>query len=231
MRKVSNIFEPKATRVLRALLTDPQHNWTIRGLAEEVRISVGYAHAVVSTLIDLGYVVRNETYKIKMVNPTVLLRRWAAYNQYDKVNTFLEYYTFEREIDRFIHQLSAVDNTSYALTSLAGAFLIAPHVRPVDIHMYVHGKEDATAIAKTLGIQPIPRGGNVKFVIPYDEGVFYGQQRLNISTSDQAESGVNVVSNIQLFVDLYNYPARGLEAAEHLYERIVEKWGKVLVGS
>ena len=231
MRKVNNIFEPKATRVLRALLTDPQRNWTIRGLAEEVKISAGYAHAAVSTLIDLGYVARTETYKIKMVNPTVLLRRWAAYHQYDKVNIFLEYYTFEREIDRFIHQLSTVNSASYALTALAGAFLIAPHVRPVDVHMYVHGKEDATAITKVLSLQPIPRGGNVKFVIPYDEGVFYGQQRVNLSTSDQAESGVNVVSNVQLFVDLYNYPARGLEAAEHLYERIVEKWGKALVGS
>jgi len=230
MRKVSNIFEPKATRALRALLIDPNQEWTIRGLAGEVGISVGYAHAVVSTLIDLGYVARTETYKTKTVNPILLLRRWAAYHQYDKVNTFLEYHTFEREIDQFVSQLSAAKNTSYALTALAGAFLIAPHVRPVDVHMYVKSKEDATAIARTLSLQPIPKGGNVKFVIPYDHGVFYGQQKINVRISDRAEGEVNVVSNIQLFVDLYNYPARGLEAAEHLYERIVEKWGKALVG-
>lgn len=230
MRKVSNIFEPKATRVLRALLTNPQRNWSIRGLAEEVRISAGYAHAVVSTLIDLGYVTRTETYKIKAVNPTVLLRRWAAYHQYDKVNTFLDYYTFEREIERFIRQLSAINNDSYALTALAGAFLIAPHVRPVDVHMYVHDKKEATAMAKALNLQPIQKGGNVKFVIPYDEGVFYGRQKVTAGASDQVVSGVNVVSDVQLFVDLYNYPARGLEAAEHLYERIVEKLAKALVG-
>lgn len=230
MRRVSNIFEPKATRVLRALLTHPERGWTVRGLAEEVRISVGYAHAVVSTLMDLGYVARTETYKIRMVNPTVILRRWAAYHQYDKLNTFLEYHTFEHEIDRFIHQLSTVNNKSYALTSLAGAFLIAPHVRPVDVHMYIHGKEDAAAMAKALGLQPIPRGGNVKLVIPYDEGVFYGQQRASIRIPDQVLGEVNVVSSVQLFVDLYNYPARGLEAAEHLYGQVVEKWGKVLVG-
>lgn len=230
MRRVSNIFEPKATRVLRTLLTHPERDWTIRGLAEEVKISPGYAHAVVSTLMDLGYVARTETYKIRMVNPTVMLRRWAAYHQYDRVNTFLDFHTFEHEVDRFIHQLSTINNTSYALTSLVGAFLIAPHVRPVDVHIYVHSKEDATAIAEALGLQPIPRGGNVKFVIPYDEGVFYGQQRASIRTPDQAMREVNVVSNAQLFVDLYNYPARGLEAAEHLYRQIVEEWGKVLVG-
>jgi len=231
MRKVSNIFEPKATRVLRALLTDPKRELTIRGIAEEVGISVGYTHAVVSTFIDLGYVARTETYKIKTVNPVVSLRRWAAYHQYDKVNTFLEYHTFEREIDRFIHQLSTISNTSYALTALAGAFLIAPHVRPVEVHMYVHSKEDATAIAKALSLQLTPRGGNVKLIIPYDEGVFYGQQKVNFRISDQLVAEVNVVSNVQLFVDLYNYPARGLEAAEHMYERIIERWGKALVGS
>ena len=229
MRRVHNIFETKATRVLRALLIDPQHNWTIRGIAEEVEISPGYAHAVISTLIDLGFVARTEHYKIKMVNPTVLLKRWAAYHQYDKMNTFLEYYTFEREIDRFIQQLSNISNPNYALTALVGAFLIAPHVRPVDIHMYIKKKEDATTLAKTLNLQPIPKGGNVKFVVPYDEGVFYGQQIVNIWISDQVVGTVNVGSNVQLFVDLYNYPARGFEAAEQLYKRIVEEWGKIIV--
>lgn len=230
MRRVHNIFEPKATRVLRALLVNPQRNWTIRGLAREMEISPGYAHAVISTLIDLGHVARTENYRIKVVNPTVLLRRWAAYHQYDKMNTFLEYHTFEREIDRFIQQLSQTSDSNYALTVLAGASLIAPHVRPVDIHIYIKKKEDATTLSKALNLQPIPKGGNVKLVIPYDEGVFYGRQTANLWISDQVVSPVNVVSDVQLFVDLYNYPARGLEAAEHLYERIVEKWGKALVG-
>jgi len=229
MRLTRNIFEPKATRVLRALLVDPQRDWTIRGLAEEVEISPGYAHAVVSKLIDLGYVARTEHYKIRTVNPTVLLKRWAAYHQYDRVNAFLEYYTFEREVDRFVQQLSNVGNSNYALTALAGASLIAPHVRPVDVHIYIKKEDEATTLAETLNLQPIPRGGNVKFVVPYDEGVFYGQQTANIRISNRA-GRVNVVSDVQLFVDLYNYPARGLEAAEHLYERIVEKWGRAMVG-
>ena len=230
MRLVHNIFEPKATRVLRALLIAPQRNWTIRGLAEEVRISPGYAHAVISTLIDLGYVAHTEHFKIKTVNPTVLLKRWAAYHQYDKINTFLDYYTLEREINRFIEQLSSIQSPNYALTALVGASLIAPHVRPVDIHIYMKKKEEATTLAKNLNLHPIPKGGNVKFVIPYDEGVFYGQQTASIRISNKKEGKANVVSDVQLFVDLYNYPARGLEAAEHLYERIVEKWGKALVG-
>lgn len=190
---------------------------------------MGYAHAVIATLIDLGYAAHTKAYKIKVVNPTLLLKRWAAYHQYDKANTFFEYYTFEQEVERFIYRLSTITSIPYALTGLAGAFLVAPHVRPVDVHMYVH-REDVETLAEILGLQPIPRGGNVKFVIPYDEGVYYGQQRVNIQVSNQVVSKVTVVSNVQLFVDLYNYPARGLEAAENLYRQIVNKWGKELIG-
>jgi hypothetical protein len=229
MRQVSNIFETKATRILRALLTNPAKEWTIRGMATEVNISPGYAHAVVSTLIQYSYVTRTTNYKIKIINPTTLLRRWAAYHQYDKMNQFLEYYTFKREIDKFIKELVHLRNLDYALTALGGAYLIAPHVRPVDIHIYIHNKENAATLAENLNLQPIPKGGNVKFVIPYDEGVFFGQQKVSLSPSD-ASNKANVVSDIQLYVDLYNYPSRGLEAAEHLYQHIIQKWGKEIVG-
>ena len=229
MRQVSNIFETKATRVIRALLMNPIKEWTIRGLATEVNISPGYAHAVISTLIQYDYVARTTNYKIKITNPTTLLRRWAAYHQYDKMNRFLEYYTFEREIDKFIKELAQLKDQHYALTVLAGAYLIAPYVRPVDIHIYVHSEEGAKTLAEHLNLQPIPKGGNVKFVIPYDEGVFYGQQKVSLSPSNTS-SKVNVVSDIQLYVDLYNYPQRGMEAAERLYQHIIQKWGKALVG-
>ena len=85
-------------------------------------------------------------------------------------------------------------------------------------------------MANVLNVQPIPKRGNVKFVVPYDEGVFYGQQRANVRISESVVSDVNVVSNVQLFVDLFNYPARGMEAAEHLFKLIVERWGKAVYG-
>jgi len=55
-------------------------------------------------------------------------------------------------------------------------------------------------------------GGNVFLVEPYDEAVFYKVQQ---------RKGVWVVSNVQLYVDLYNYPARGREAAEHLRKAVI----------
>jgi len=221
---VKDIFSVKSARILRVLLVNANRDWNERELAEEAKVSRGLAHYVCRSLIELGYVSRSEQNRLVLVDPLRLLKRWAAYHQYDKMNIFLEYYTFEREVDRFIKQLSTLSNLRYALTALAGAFLIAPHVRPVDVHMYVYNKEDTAAIAKALNLQPITRGGNVKFVLPYDEGVFYGKQTASLWISDQAVSGVNVVSSVQLYVDLYNFPARGEEAASHLLEYILKEW-------
>jgi hypothetical protein len=55
----------------------------------------------------------------------------------------------------------------------------------------------------------------VKFVVPYDEGVFYGMREVR---------GVKTVSNVQLYVDLFNFPARGEEAASQILEVMLKEW-------
>jgi hypothetical protein len=95
---------------------------------------------------------------------------------------------------------------------------MAPHVRPTDFHTYVQPnieRKEVMEFAQALGVSPTEKSGNVKFVIPYDEGVFYSSRRLN---------GVMIVSPVQLYVDLYNYPGRGEEAAQKLLEKIVKDW-------
>lgn len=47
-----------------------------------------------------------------------------------------------------------------------------------------------------------------------EEGVFYGVSQVG---------GVNVVSKVQLYVDFFNYPARGEEAADMVL-RVLEQW-------
>ena len=52
-------------------------------------------------------------------------------------------------------------------------------------------------------------------VLPYDEGVFYGLAKVG---------EINVVSKVQLYVDLFNFPARGEEAAGALLKSIEKEW-------
>ena len=53
-------------------------------------------------------------------------------------------------------------------------------------------------------------------VLPYDEGVFYGVNQVG---------GVNVVSKVQVYIDLFNYPAQGEEAAEIVLRALEKEWG------
>lgn len=214
MPKVKNIFAPKSSRVLRVLLVNSRRDWTEREIAQEATVSSGLAHYVSRTLIELGIVVRDERNKLLLADPLRLLKRWAAYHQYDRMNEFLDYFTFEREIDQFMKSVAQLD-LDYATSGLAGAWLVAPYVRPVNVHLYVSDKDVAKEINEKLKLNPIPRGGNVKFVLPYDEGVFYGTHEVR---------GVKVVSNVQLYVDLYNFPARGEEASSALLELILREW-------
>ena len=84
-----------------------------------------------------------------------------------------------------------------------------------DFHLYVPSEDVAANIAGKIELDRMPRGGNVKFVLPYDDGVFYGTRVVR---------GVKVVSNVQLYLDLYNVPARGGKAASQILELILKEW-------
>jgi hypothetical protein len=98
---------------------------------------------------------------------------------------------------------------------------MSPYVRPIDIHFYVKNRQEGERIAKILDVRPTAGVGNVRLVIPYDIGVFYGSRHIE---------GVKVVSNVQLYVDLWNYAARGEDAAMRLHEIMEKEWGRILTG-
>jgi hypothetical protein len=220
MRRVRNIFEVKSSRAIRVLLSNPGRKWTIREIASEAGVALGYVHAIVANMTQSGYLLRNQVNQLELVDPIRLIKRWAAYHEFNIVNTMLPYYTFEREIDVLIGRLRDV-TTGYALTTLSGAWLAAPQVRPVMVEAYIHTTSEAERLSKELELKPIPKEGNIRLIVPYDDGVFYKAQRIE---------GVQIVSNIQLYVDLYNYPARGEEAALAVLALVEKDWNQALIG-
>jgi len=219
MRKAKNIFEPKASRIIRCLLTNPDEAWSIRGIADEAQVSIGYTHAVTVSLMELGYITRNEANQIELVNPINLLERWASYHQYLHENQIDEYYTFTKNMEKILEKLKRV-NLDYALTALSGAYMVSPYVRPTIVEMYVRDEEQKHSIVESLELEPTTRDGNVRLVQPFDEGVFYKTQNMG---------GVKIVSNVQLYVDLVNYPSRGEEAAQNILEKIKGVWSASLL--
>ncbi len=99
----------------------------------------------------------------------------------------------------------------YGFTLFAGASLIASFVRTPHVHLYLLG--DTATFAEAAGLKPVTSGGNVHLIRPYDEGVLNPVQVIE---------GLNVVGNVQLYLDLVNYPARGKEQAAVLREKILK---------
>lgn len=218
---VHNVFDSKSSRIVRVLLVHPRRSWVLRELAKEAQVSLGMAYYVISSLVQMGFVSRDESNRLILTDPYRLIRQWAASYNYLFLNKFSEYYTFDREFETFLSRLTKLPSQvegKYALTLHSAAWLIAPYVRPTDFHIYIHldvGRENLAVFAKDLDISPIERSGNVKLVSPYDEGVFYGSKLVN---------GVRIVSSVQLYVDLYNHPGRGEEAAGKLLEKVAKEW-------
>jgi hypothetical protein len=213
LMSVHNIFSPVASRIVRVLLVNPKQEWSILGISKEARTGYGHTFRVVKTLLRMSLCRQTETNRVVVANPGELLTRWAGYYDFSLLNKVNAYYSLEADLDDFIKRLSAASehDLKYALTLQAGASSITPYVRPVNVHLYVD-PEKLDSWQEFLRLQLTELGGNIFLVEPYDDGVFYKVQRAR---------GINVVSNVQLYVDLYNYPARGREAAEHLRKEVI----------
>jgi hypothetical protein len=62
-------------------------------------------------------------------------------------------------------------------------------------------------------MRPAEKGANVVLLRPYyKESVFFGARRIK---------GIEVVSDVQLYLDLKNFPVRGEEQAENLLRRVI----------
>jgi len=214
-RQVKDLFAPLSSRIIRILLVNPEKSWTLSQLSKKADTSIGYAHKIAKTLEAKGYAIRDQNYKLKLSRPRSLLDEWASKYDFLSENTLHNFYTFERDANIFIKNIRDTadeNNLTYALTLHAGASLVAPYVRYTDVHFYVKS-EETPQWKDVLNLRPVESGGTVMLVEPYDEGVFWGIQKIN---------EIKVVSNIQLYIDLFNYPARGREQAEFLRSKKIK---------
>ncbi len=207
-RVQKRLFTTKSTWIIRQMLSDPKREWKFDELAEEAGVSLGMAYKAVNKLLSEGFVEKKRG-AISLLKGDELLDAWADVYRFED-QTITGYYCPFKEQEKIFQALKNVPAKEYALTLGSAASLVAPFVRSTDVYLYVKEPE---LIMKTLKLKPVEFGGNVYLVTPADEGV--------LSDTQEAE-GLCLVSNIQLYLDLYNYPMRGREQAEHLREQVLE---------
>jgi hypothetical protein len=209
-----SVFSPKSSRILRVLLSDPSKRWYVEDLSREARISIGLTSRVKQALLSEEWI-KEENKTFYLVKPEEVLTQWVNNYSYERNQTFSFYSGFsEDQLETAIKNECEKRKYRYGLALFSGARKVAPFVRFMKFFSYVDG--DIEDIVKALQLKKVETGANVTLLQPYDEGIFYGLQDIN---------GINVVSDIQLYLDLKSYKGRGEEAAQAIFEqRIKTKW-------
>jgi len=214
-RKGRNPFSDKSSLIIRLML-NKKKNWGVRELAEEAGLDAGYVSRMVRELENLNYIAKKNG-KSVLIDPKSIIEDWVLYYDHKKneVNNFFCLAQGPEEILNILRKLEIPESENYALAYHAGAYLVSPHAIFNEVHIYVSEKKSLNFFIQQLKLKPVERGANVILLYPYyKHSAFYGKRNIQ---------GLWVVSDIQLYLDLYKYPPRGLEQAEHLYEKHLKK--------
>lgn len=211
-RNGRNPFSDKASLILRAMLRNAGHLWGIREMAEEIGLNPGYVSRIAEELEKRGYVVRAKN-KLRLRSPEGILDDWVrAYNF--KKNKLIRYFCMAKSSSDILSKLNKLeipDDIKYALSVQAGASLISPYSVFKEVHVYVRNQKDIEFFKNQLQLSSADQGSNLLFMLPYYKNSVFFDIRI--------VKNLWVVSDIQLYLDLYEYPIRGREQAEHLLEK------------
>ena len=214
-RKGRGVFSDKASIILREALKDINKQWKVRELARSINLDAGFVSRVVKELENRNYLSRSDSV-FRLKEPENILKDWAYEYDYRKNNQY-KYFCLSKnpkEIINKIKNISMLDNIKYALSFHSGANLISPYAVYNEVHIYINDIDALHWFEKKLELRKVEQGANVILLLPfYKNSVFYDVQRVK---------SINVVSDIQLYLDLYKYPIRGIEGAEYIYQNRVK---------
>jgi hypothetical protein len=220
-RQLQNIFSDKASLILRALLKEPERQWTVPDLAA-LGVSFGMASIVLNQAERLGYVERLRigpgSYS-RLLDRDALLRDWMYNYSFDRNLYTYYYYPGHDFLERCTAYLKE-NGTDYSLTLFSASRLLAPYVRDERDFMYLDLHPDEARgflrrLETALELKVLAKGGNLCFALPFYKSSVFSQT--------QEAKGFKLVSNLQLYLDLMGFPPGGPEEADFFKKMLAEK--------
>ncbi len=188
--------EATSTRVLRALLRQPENGWNLLRLAEAAKVSYAQAYKVKTALLDHDWLEERGQGRFKTVRLTrlkALLEAWRV--GYEPSGKRTSWYTMlERDgIERALERLNrAAPEAHIALASFSAARHLAPYAR-VPTEFFYADQSGLSALREALKLQAVDTGENIVVSLEPDEGVF-----LDAIT----ENSPMLTSLVQTYLDL-----------------------------
>ncbi|MDD4202192.1 MAG: type IV toxin-antitoxin system AbiEi family antitoxin [Candidatus Omnitrophica bacterium] len=221
------LLSDKAAVIIRAMLLQPNKKWVARDFEKGFCVGRARAATVLCALRDQGFVggIRSGRLAYSILqNKKELIEEWLNLYKFERNESYLYYSAQEDVLSRLkSYFASKKENMAYALTLHTGANLITNYVNMPTIYCYLPAtnfKSASLDLRQALDLKELKRGGNFCLVKPYYKtAVFFNTQKIK---------GYNVVSDLQLYLDLYNFPQRGRDHAEYLLKTLKEE-GKNIV--
>lgn len=207
-RETRSLFAPRAARVLRVLLQGLLRPWKVTALAESARVSVGWVSAVRQQLLAREWAAE-EPGGFRVTKPAAVLEAWVKADEWGKRTRTHEYSVLVNEPLELAEKLkAALGDEPPVFTQWFAGWLRHPYTTPVVVTAYVKKLPDEALIQeKLLGRRVTDGGGRLRLVLPKEEGVLHPQQ---------TAQGFQLVSDVQIYLDLQRAGLRGEEQAEEL---------------
>lgn len=210
-------FSDKATLIIRLLFSGEAFG--VRKMEAVLRdagfsLSPGYISKTVAALVERRYATKGKN-GVRLINRDLLLQDWAeAYQRKERKTRCDGWFFPTNDLPSLVHVIGQKLEESGALTDRAGASLVDDHATFDTIDILPKDASGVSRILSDLGAIPVERGANINVKQPaYPVSSFYDIRRIH---------DVPVVADLQLYLDLRCQPRRGQEAAEHLFDRLIQ---------
>jgi len=202
-----DLFQPKSSRLARALLAQPERRWTAQELTERTGLSQALVYRLIAHLVREAVLVR-EGQELRLNQFDVLLDQWVRKDDWRKRTTIRQYSLLTSDLEEIARRLATALPASgqLAFTQWFAANLRHPYTTPPVVSAYVSSWLDEAA-EKELRARRVVDGGVLWLIVPKDEGVFRETQRVGEFV---------LACDVQIYLDLLQVGFRGPDQAQAL---------------
>ncbi len=211
-RQKGNVFAPRNSRVVRALLLEPEKAVSQAELVLRSGLDKGRVSRIVRRLEADGHL-RREGQAFRCVDPMALLESWRDVYDFDRYRItrgIVGGRGSEEVVQRLADALKK-QRVRYAMTGLAGAFFLAEFAMFRIVTVLLEGPVEPSLLTE-LRFQEEARGANVWLAVPDDDGPFMGVR---------TRQGMACAHPMQVYLDLKALPERATDASAELRRRVL----------